>query len=237
MPRMAQDQGAGRVAVVTGGAGTIGGSITATLAAAGHKVAIVDREGEFACDLAQESEVRRVAGAILQRHGRCDVLVHAAAALAQATLAELDRATWRCVQAVGVESALWLCQELTPGMAERGFGRVVLIVSDTVWDPPSPALLAYVASKAALIGAARVLARTLGPSGITVNCVAPGLTRTPAAQAAMPQEAFESVRSRQAIPRTLAPQDVADPVAFLASDAASAITGQTLCADGGLVLR
>jgi pyridoxal 4-dehydrogenase len=94
-----------------------------------------------------------------------------------------------------------------------------------------------VASKAALIGVARSLARALGKDGITVNCVAPGLTRTPAAQAGMPQASFEAVRARMAIDRDLLPSDIAAAVGFLSSDAAGALTGQTLCADGGLVLR
>ena len=108
---------------------------------------------------------------------------------------------------------LWLAQALVPGMTSRGFGRIVFIVSDTVWDPPAgdpPAddLLAYVASKAALIGTARTLARSLGRSGITVNCVAPGLTPTPAATADTPKEVFASVRARQAIGRDLSPDDI-----------------------------
>jgi 3-oxoacyl-[acyl-carrier protein] reductase len=122
-------------------------------------------------------------------------------------------------------------------MRERGFGRVIVIVSDTVWEPPAPDLLPYVASKAALIGIARSLARALGPDGITVNCVAPGLTRTPAAEAGMDERAFAAVRDRQALKRTLTPADVSGVVAFLAGDGAGALTGQTLCPDGGLVLR
>jgi len=226
-----------RIAVVTGGAGTIGGAIATALKIADHQVAIVDSEGEFACELADQQDVERTGGAIVERLGRCDVLVHAAAAFDRAPLHSLDIDTWRRVQAVNVESALWLCRALTPGMIERGFGRVVIVVSDTVFDPPDPGLLAYVASKAALIGVARVLARTLGVHGITVNCVAPGLTRTPAADAGMPGAAFEEVLRRQALPRPLVPEDVAGTVAFLASDGAAALTGQTLCPDGGLVLR
>jgi len=226
-----------RVAAVTGGAGAIGGAIARALAGAGHEVVVVDREGEYGCDLASEAEVRRVAREIVERAGRCDVFVHAAAAFHRASLASVDLATWRRVQAVNVESALWMCQELAPGMAERGFGRVVMIVSDTIWEPPAPDLLPYIVSKAALVGVARALAVGLGPGGVTVNCVAPGLTATPAAVADTPPEAFEQVRARQAVPRALVPDDVAATVAFLASDGAGAITGQTLCADGGLVMR
>jgi NAD(P)-dependent dehydrogenase (short-subunit alcohol dehydrogenase family) len=226
-----------RVAAVTGGAGAIGGSIVAALAADGHTVAVLDRTGDEPVDLARQDDVKAAAARVLEAHGRCDVLVHAAAAFDRASLAELDRDTWRRVQAVNVESALWLAQAFSPGMSERGFGRIVFVVSDTVWDPPAPDLLAYVASKAALIGAARTLARALGRDGITVNCVAPGLTPTPAAVADTPPEAFAQVQARQAIDRRLAPEDVAETVAFLVTDAAGALTGQTLCVDGGLVLR
>lgn len=226
-----------RIAVVTGGAGAIGGSIAAALGASGHTVVVLDRAGDPPVDLADHDDVKSAAVRVLDAHSQCDVLVHAAAAFDRAPLSELDLEEWRRVQAVNVESALWLAQSFAPGMAERGFGRIVLVVSDTVWDPPAPDLLAYVASKAALIGIARTLARALGRDGITVNCVAPGLTPTPAAVADTPPEAFAQVQARQAINRSLAPEDVAATVAFLASDAAGAVTGQTLCVDGGLVLR
>jgi NAD(P)-dependent dehydrogenase (short-subunit alcohol dehydrogenase family) len=226
-----------RIAVVTGGAGAIGGSIAAALGASGHTVVVLDRAGDPPVDLADRDDVKSAAARVLEAHGGCDVLVHAAAAFDRAPLSELDLERWRRVQSVNVESALWLAQSFAPGMAERGFGRIVLVVSDTVWDPPAPDLLAYVASKAALIGIARTLARALGRDGITVNSVAPGLTPTPAAVADTPPEAFAQVQARQAINRSLAPKDVAATVAFLASDAAGAVTGQTLCVDGGLVLR
>lgn len=226
-----------RVAAITGGAGSIGSAIASALEDAGHEIAILDLQAEFPVDLARHGEVHAAAAAVLERHGRCDVLVHAAACFDRAALADLDTETWRRVQAVNVEAALWLCQAFVPGMAARGFGRIVFITSDTVWNPPAPDLLPYIASKAALEGVARSLARSHGVDGITANCVEPGLTRTPAAQAGMPVQAFEEVRRRQALPRSLVPDDVAGVVAFLATDAAAALTGQTLCADGGLVLR
>jgi NAD(P)-dependent dehydrogenase (short-subunit alcohol dehydrogenase family) len=226
-----------RVAVVNGGAGSIGGAIATALRNSGHRVVVLDRTGDIPLDLADEAEVRAAAGRIVAEYGRCDVLVHAAACFDQSSLAELDLVTWRRVHAVNVESVLWLAQLLTPGMAERGFGRLVFIVSDTVWNPPTPELLPYVASKAALIGICRSLARSLGGQGITVNCVAPGLTPTPAATAGIPAEEFAAVRERQAITRDLAPDDVAAAVAYVVSDAAGALTGQTLNVDGGLILR
>ena len=226
-----------KVAVVSGGAGALGGAIVEALAASDHDVGVLDRTGEFACDLADKQDVERVASAVLERRGRCDVFVHAAGAFDTASLADLELDTWRHVQAVNVESALWLSQAFTPGMIERGFGRIILIVSDTFFNPPFPELLPYIASKGALIGVARSLARSLGESGITVNCVAPGLTRTPAAEEVVSPKAFASVLKRQALPRSLLPHDTADTVAFLASDAAAALTGQTLCPDGGLIVR
>jgi NAD(P)-dependent dehydrogenase (short-subunit alcohol dehydrogenase family) len=222
-----------RTAVVTGGAGGIGGAIVRALTEAEHEVAILDRVGEFTVDLADESAVREIAA----RLGSRDVVVHAAAAFDRASLAELDAGTWRQVQAVNVESALWLCQALTPAMIERGFGRIIFITSNTVWRPPAADFLPYVASKATLVGIARSLAKPLGAHGITVNCVAPGLTRTPVTEADLSEAAFDEVLARQALPRSLLPDDVAGLVAFLASDAAAAITGQTLCPDGGSVLR
>lgn len=246
-----QRAGEQRVAVVTGGSGGIGGAIVAALAAAGHAVVSLDQAGDPGVglgqeevglgreevDLGREEEVRAAAGSVLDRHGRCDVLVHAAAAFDRADLASVDLTAWRRVQAVNVESALLLAQAFVPGMAARGFGRIIFVVSDTVWAPPAGDMLPYVTSKGALVALARTLAVGHGADGIAVTCVAPGLTATRTAQRDLPAAAFDEVRSRQALPRTLVPDDVAATVAFLASDAAAALTGQTLCTDGGLILR
>jgi NAD(P)-dependent dehydrogenase (short-subunit alcohol dehydrogenase family) len=226
-----------RVAVITGGAGAIGGAIAAELRARGHTVAVLDQAGDPPVDLSQADQVHAAAAAVLRAHRRCDVLVHAAAAFGKADLAALDLAAWRRVQAVNVEAALLLAQAFAPGMAARGFGRIIFVVSDTVWSPPAGDMLAYVTSKGALIALARTLAVGLGGDGIAVTCVAPGLTDTPAARAGQPAALFEDVVSRQALPRTLVPGDVAATVVFLASDAAAALTGQTLCVDGGLIPR
>jgi NAD(P)-dependent dehydrogenase (short-subunit alcohol dehydrogenase family) len=233
----AAGSGGGRVAVVTGGAGAIGGAIVAGLSAAGHTVVSLDQAGQPPVDLARADQVRAAAAGVLREHSRCDVLVHAAAAFDRADLTAIDLALWRRVQAVNVEAALLLCQAFVPGMASRGFGRIIFVVSDTVWSPPSGDMLAYVSSKGALIGLARTLAVGYGRDGIAVTCVAPGLTDTPAARQGQPAALFEDVAARQALPRTLVPGDVAATVAFLATDAAAALTGQTLCLDGGLILR
>jgi 3-oxoacyl-[acyl-carrier protein] reductase len=218
-----------RRAVVTGDAGAIGAAICARLRV-DHDVVVLDRDQ---VDLADAAAVEAAAREI----GDCDVLVHAAAAFDQMRLATLDLDAFRRVQAVNVESGLVLAKQFAPGMAARGFGRIVFVVSDTVYAPPTPDLLAYVASKAALVAITRTLALELGADGIAVTAVAPGLTDTPAAREGMPAAAFDGVLARQSLRRTLVPDDVAATVAFLATDGAAALTGQTLVPDGGLSPR
>lgn len=231
------NRGESRVAVVTGGDGAIGSAIASALRDTGHRVVVLDRGGEFPVDLSSEESTRAAARSVLEREGRVDVLVHCAGAFDQAALADITVDIFRHVQAVNVESTFWLAQEVTPGMADRGFGRIVLITSDTVFDPPDPVLLPYVTSKAAQIGQMRMLARTLGPSKISVSAVAPGLTDTPGARTVNSDEQFEAVVGRQALARPLVPEDTAAAVSFLVSDGGEAMTGQVLVVDGGNILR
>jgi NAD(P)-dependent dehydrogenase (short-subunit alcohol dehydrogenase family) len=226
-----------RVAVVTGGAGAIGSAIGDALRADGLRVVVVDRTGDIIADLSSESSARAAAATVIERYGRCDVFVHCAAAFDQADLAHLDASTWRHVQAVNVESPLWLAQAFTPGMAERGFGRIVFVISNTLWKPPNPVLLPYVASKGALVAIMRTLAVTYGSDGIAVAAVAPGLTDTPGSRTVNADEQFDAAVNDQALKRRLTPADAAAAVAFLASEGSEAMTGQVLCADGGLILR
>ena len=193
---------------------------------------MLDREQ---CDLGDADDV---AAPPRRRSPHADVLVHAAARFDQATLADVELETWRRVQAVNVEAAVLLAQAFAPGMAERGWGRIVHIVSDTIWQPAAPraARLRDQQGGAGRRSPARWRA-ALGADGITVNAVAPGLTRTPAAEAGIPQAAFEDVAARQARAAPLVPDDVAGTVAFLCTDAAAAITGQTLNVDGGLIFH
>jgi len=153
-----------------------------------------------------------------------------------ASLEQVELDTWHHVQAVNVESALLLAQAFAPGMRDRGFGRVIFIVSNTFWSPPAGNMLPYVASKGALIGMARTLAVGLGRDGIAVTAVAPGLTHTPAT-ATRPEAEFAATEARQALHQPLTPDDTAAAVAMLARDDSAALTGQTLTVDGALVMR
>ena len=224
-----------RVAVVTGGAGAIGGAVVARLAP-DHVVVVLDRTGDVVVDLGDPAAVHQAAELVLDRYGRCDVFVHAAAMVAFGPFEQFELDLWRRVQAVNVESALLLTQAFAPGMRTRGFGRVIFIVSNTFWRPPGMHMLAYVASKGALIGMVHTLAVGLGGDGIAVTAVAPGLTQTPAT-VDVPADEFADVAAHQALSRPLTPEDSAAVVATLARDEAAALTGQTLTVDGGLVLR
>lgn len=151
---------------------------------------MLDRECDVKVDLADEQSTKRAAAEILELYGQCDVFVHCAAAFNLAELKDLTAKTWRHVQTVNVESALWLAQAFTPGMAQRiRLHRVHRLRH--VLEPPTSEFLPYIASKGALIGVMRSLARAFGPDGISVTAVAPGLTYTPAARALHPEEEFD----------------------------------------------
>lgn len=227
-----------RVAVVTGGAGAIGSAIVAALRGAEHRTVVLDRRGgDVVCDLESESSTNDAAAEVLDRYGRCDVLVHCAAHFESMALGDLDLARWRRVQAVNVEAPLLLSKAFSPGMARRGFGRIVFIASDTLWSPPDAPFLPYVASKGAILGVMRTLAVTLSPQRIAVTAVAPGLTDTPGSRSVNDSGQIDAVVAQQVMKRPLTPEDTAHAVAFLASDGAEALTGQVLVANGGFVMR
>jgi len=243
--------GAGRVAVVTGGAASIGQACAVRLARDGHRVAIADlaNAGETeamifedggvcfsaACDISDGAAVGAFAESVMERYGRCDVLLACAGIYPVAHLSETDWELWRRVMSVNVDSLFHLAKAFVPGMVDRGFGRVIAI-SSTVFHTGTPRFAAYTASKGAVIGLVRALATEVGPFGVTVNSIAPSLTRTQGTTAGPQEEMgwFDHVREAQAIKRTQEPSDLVGAVSFFASDDAAFITGQTLPVDGGL---
>ena len=150
-------------------------------------------------------------------------------------------ADWRRILSTNLDGTFLVTKAFVPGMQERGWGRIVNMSSCTVGSVVT-GFCHYVASKGGIVGFTRALATELGPIGITVNAIAPGLTRRPAPSRAAPRTGFASmddefaaVAKVQAIKRPEVPDDLVGTVSFLTSDDAAFITGQTLNVDGGRV--
>lgn len=177
-----------------------------------------------------EAGVRGVEAAL----GRVDVLVNNAAAYGDLTRApfwELPIEEWDRVLATNLRGPMLAARAVAPGMRARGCGHIINIVSATFWSG-SANWAHYVASKGGLIGLTRVMAKELGPDGISVNAVAPGFTLTEASLDLMPGAESYGV-DRGCLKRAQQPEDVVGLVAFLASDESGFITGQTIIVDGG----
>jgi len=239
----------GRVAILTGGAGGLGRYFARALANAGADVAIADladaseavadieaagRRGySEVCDLSNPDQVSAFAQRVLERFGKVDILVNNAAYMPLVPWPDLTLEHFRKFEAVNVEASLLLAQAVTPGMVERGYGRIVQIASSTV-GTPQPNFLGYVTTKMAGIGLVRALAAEFGDKGILVNALAPGLTRTPSSEANIPAWLFDKVRDQQIIKRTEEPEDLCGPLLYLTSEQCGFVTGQTINCDGGV---
>jgi 3-oxoacyl-[acyl-carrier protein] reductase len=239
---------AGRVAVVTGGSSGIGQAIVLRLAREGARVAIADiadaeetldlvrREGGSAfgirCDISDGAQVRDFVREITQRCASPQILVHSAAIQFNRPFVEVTFEEWRRTQAVNQDSMFHFLQVTLPAMKAAGWGRIVVIASSTFYINTS-GLTHYVTSKGALIGLVHGLAGEIGAFGVTINAVAPGLTRTRKAVTDVPEAYFQHVTQLQSIPRNGTAEDQAGVVSFLVCDDAAFITGQTILADGG----
>jgi NAD(P)-dependent dehydrogenase (short-subunit alcohol dehydrogenase family) len=244
-----------RVAIVTGAARRIGQAychalaregahiVAADILACAETVATVQQAGgdalEVTADVANAQNTEAMAAQTLQRFGRIDILVNNAAVyggLKLTAFEQIAEAEWDRVMAVNVKG-LWLCcKAVMPTMKQQGYGKIINISSDTIWMGV-PLFLHYVASKGAVLAFTRALARELSGTGITVNAITPGYTRTEAAQGIAAPETVAHLRAwvvdQQIIKRSEEPSDLTGTVVFLASEDSDFITGQTINVNGG----
>ncbi|WP_026412049.1 SDR family NAD(P)-dependent oxidoreductase [Actinomadura oligospora] len=237
----------GRVAVVTGGAGGIGRAICADLASLGAHVVVADLDADAAAetakplggtarpvDLADPASIDAFTGAV----GPVDVLVHNAGVSIVEPFTESDPAHWDLMWKVNLRAPMQLTRALLPGMSERGHGRLVFVSSDGA-RAGSGGEGAYAATKSGLFGLAKTLAREAARGGVTSNVVCPGPTDTPMVrQVAERHPGLLDKLARQIPLRRIGrPSDIAGLVAFLCTDRAAYITGQTLSVSGGITMQ
>jgi len=247
-----------RIAIVTGGAGSIGSATARKLAATGHHVIILDRAGSpiaqvveslvregrsaegHVLDVTDEKAAIELFAAIDRKHGRIDVLVNNAGAHAKHSdgtpimAADLATADWSNDIAVNLTAPFVLAREALTAMKRNSYGRIVNIASRGgrayIYQTAS-----YGASKAGLIGLTRVLAGECGKHGITANVVAPGRIKTPGTDAAPDTSNLSHRKYLENTPvaRIGTPDEVAEAVAYLASEGAGFVTGAIIDVNGG----
>ena len=247
---------AGRTILYTGAAGGRGRPTTLAFLAQGARVVAGDNDPakiasleaavpaearerlvQLTTDLSDLAGFRADLERVLAVVGGYDVVINNAAIYPSKAFEDYSIEEHQAVQRVNVDAGIVAVQVALPGMRERQWGRIINIASVTVyggWALLSP----YVQSKGALVGLTRAWAREFGPYGITVNAVSPGAFPTDAEKIHPDPEGYTRfVLDHQALKRRGSPDDIANALAFLASDAAGFITGQTLNVDGGWVMH
>jgi 3-oxoacyl-[acyl-carrier protein] reductase len=167
--------------------------------------------------------------------GSIDILVNnAGAQVAHANIEDMTLDLWNKVIALNLTSAMLCAKGIVPGMKRKGWGRIINISSISGRTGGGPKIVPYTSAKAGLIAFTKGLAKELGPSGITVNSIAPGVIMTEIHERFSTKENLESLKKQTPLGRHGQPQDVSGAVLFLASDSASYITGETIAVNGGL---
>lgn len=245
----------GKVAVVTGGASGIGHSICLRLARDGADIAVVDLNRAGAGQAAHEveqlgrralaieadvSNAAHVAEAVAAVHrdlGTVHILVNDAGICAYAPFLGMDEVLWDRTIAVHVKGAFHCARAVIPDMQAARWGRIVNLSSVAGLNGGGPSLVHYATAKAALIGFTKSLAAEVGPSGITVNAIAPGLIDTPMIRAAkVPEAIIQRLANEAPMRRVGFPDDIAAACAYLVSPDASFLTGQVISPNGGSYL-
>jgi len=246
----------GRTAVISGAASGIGQGAAVRLAEEGARIIIADRDSAketlrmvegaggkataVQCDVSDPSSVNALKAEIEQNGASCDILVNNAGIYPVQTFDEITFEDWRRVLSVNLDSMFLMTKALMGGMRKRRWGRIINMASDTV-SLLVPDFVHYITSKAGVIGFTRSLATEFGAHGITVNAIAPGLTRTAGTLARREIEGamttaqlFDLMANMQSIKRGEQVSDLVGAISFLASEDAGFITGQTLYVNGGL---
>ena len=240
-----------KVAVVTGASRGIGRAVALELAGRGNLVVInyngsaekaeeVKKEIEAAggeaalqqCDVSQYAECEAFIRQVIKDYGRLDILVNNAGITRDGLLMQMKEEDFDRVLEVNLKGAFYCMKLAAKGMMKRRYGRIVSI-SSISGVKGNAGQINYCAAKAGIIGMTKSLARELAPRGITVNAIAPGYIESDMT-AVLPDKVKESVLSQVPLGRMGKPEEIAQAAAFLASDRAAYITGQTLLVDGGM---
>ncbi len=244
---------AGKVAIVTGGARHIGAAYARKLAAEGAVVVIADvldgngvieeikscggKAMGLQVDVSREEDTARMAAETVNAFGRIDILINNAAifiAIQRQPFYEITADEWDRVSAVNIKGPFLCAKAVFPQMKQQRNGKIINISSSTVFSG-TPLFLHYVASKAALIGMTRSLAREVGEYGICVNAIAPGLIQHEGQNA--PKEFTEFQLKARSLKRLQTPEDLLGVLIYLASSDSDFVTGQTFLVDGGSIFH